>query len=380
MGLWSLSFWTPIALAAAMALLGVVAHLAWWKHKLTLPLPYETRERLPTADGATIELRRIPRSQELTAGLPPVLVVHGVASNHRNQDAHADNSLARHLATRGRDVWVVTLRSGLRRRLFSRFRMRFEDMARNDVPLAVRAVLDRTGASQLDYAGFSMGGMLLYAALGRGIEEAFIRRAVFVGSPGRIIAPLRVPHWFRRIPAWIVPTLRLRWPAVFFAFMSEWFPTILHRVILNPANMSPGMTRLALANCIENVPAELHADFLHWAGGDGAITVGSQPLLDRVRSARVPALFVAGAADHIAPAQAVRHAFDAWGSECPSVPKRFLLLGHDVGVARAYGHGDLAMGDRIAADLFDQVARFLGPDGPIAETLPAPAELLRETP
>lgn len=330
-------------------------------------MPYESIERLLTDDGAVIELRRIPRAQQPTADLPPVLVVHGVASNHRNQDAHPDNSLARHMAGIGRDVWVVTLRSGLGRRLLSRFRMRFEDMARNDVPLAVRAVLERTGASQLDYAGFSMGGMLLYAALGRGVDERMIRRVVLVGSPGRIIAPIAVPHWFRRIPSWIVPTLRLRWLALFVAFMSEWFPTILHRVVLNPANMSPGMTRLALANCIEDVPSELHADFLHWASGDGTVTVGSQPLLDRIHSVCIPALFVAGSADHIAPVAAVHHAFEAWGSECPDMPKRFMVLGRDLGVAHDYGHGDLAMGAQIANDLFVTVARFLGPEHQVAE-------------
>lgn len=362
-----LSFWTLLAIAIAVSLASAGAHLAWWKRRLGLALPYESTERLRTSDGAFIELRRIPRSALQPADLPPVLVVHGVASNHRNQDAHPDNSLARHLASLGRDVWVLTLRSGLRRSLLSRARMRFEDMASNDLPLAVRAVLERTGASKLDYAGFSMGGMLLYAALGRGIDEASIRRAVLVGSPGRIIAPVPVPHWFRRIPNWIVPTLRLRWLALFFAFMSEWFPTLLHRVVLNPGNMSRGMTRLALANCIEDVPADLHADFLHWAAGDGSVVVGSQPLLDRVKTVSVPALFVAGSVDRIAPVQAVHHAFEAWGSAHPSIPKRFIVLGGDVGGARDYGHGNLAMGAQIADDLFVPIARFLGPDHRLAE-------------
>lgn len=370
MALSALSWWMQLAIAAAMLLAGVIAHLAWWKRKLTLPLPYENTERLVTADGAAIELRRIPRSEKHPPGRPPVLVVHGVASNHRNEDPHPDYSLARYLARSGRDVWVVTLRSGLGRRPLARFHVRFEDMARNDIPVAVRAVLDRTGAARLDYAGFSMGGMLLYAALGRGVDEAMVRRVVFIGSPGRIIAPLRVPHWFRRIPAWIVPTLRLRLISLASAFLSEWFSTFLHRVILNPANMSPGMTRLAMANCIEDVPAELHADFLHWAGGDGSVMVGPLPLLDRVRTVSVPALFVAGSEDRIAPVAAVRHAFEAWGSECPSILKRFVVLGRSHGAADDYGHGNLAMGARIADDLFVRVARFLAAEDDGSQSQP----------
>ena len=62
------------------------------------------RRSLP--DGAPSGSREI---------LPPVLLVHGVGANHRNNDLHPDFSLARHLAALGRDVWLLTLRSGLGR-------------------------------------------------------------------------------------------------------------------------------------------------------------------------------------------------------------------------------------------------------------------------
>jgi polyhydroxyalkanoate synthase subunit PhaC len=102
-----------IAVAAALLVLFTWAHLRYWVRCLTLPLEYVACEVLPTADGSRIELRRVPRATREGEALPPVLLVHGIGANHRNNDLHPDASLARYLAALGRDVWLVTLRSGL---------------------------------------------------------------------------------------------------------------------------------------------------------------------------------------------------------------------------------------------------------------------------
>jgi hypothetical protein len=39
-------------------------------------------------------------------------MVHGLSANHRNNDLIPDHSIARHLRAHGRDVWLLTLRSG----------------------------------------------------------------------------------------------------------------------------------------------------------------------------------------------------------------------------------------------------------------------------
>lgn len=350
----------------ALALLGLSTflHLRFWSRRLALSLEYTTAEELTTEDGATIELRRVPiPSGAAEQPLPPVLLVHGLGANHRNQDVHPDYSLARYLAALGRDVWLLTLRTGRRpRSRRARAKLRFEAMARFDLPLAVETILERTGEASLDYVGFSMGGMLLYAAIGRTVPEASVRRAVIVGSPGFVGVSRWLRPLLRLVPRVLIPTLPLRLGARAIAFASEWFPTPLHHMVYNPRNVSPGITRAALVNVIEDVPAALNADFAEWAANGGAICAGGAPALDGLAEIQIPALFMAGTADRVAPIAAVRSAFEAWGKRRPLVPKRFVVVGRDFGHHENYGHGDLALGAHVGVDLFEPIARFLGPD------------------
>lgn len=359
-----------VALAiVAVLFLATWAHLRYWVRRLTLALPYATTARIDTRDGARIELRRVPIPDDVAiAGLPPVLLVHGLGANYRNQDLHPSCSLARHLAALGRDVWLLNLRSGLghwTRREAAR--VRFVAMVRNDVPIGVEEVLARTGAAALDYVGFSMGGMLLYAALGRTLPRERVRRVVIVGSPGRVSVPARLLPLLRRVPRWLVPASRYKRAAHAFAFAAEWVRTPLHGLFYNPANVSSGIPRAALVNMVEDIPASLNADFLEWAVTGGDIRVDGERALDGLADATAPALFFAGNADRMAPPAAVKAAFDAWGSAHAEVTKRFLVLGRDFGAHADYGHGDLAMGTHVAIELFEPIAKFLGPES-LAET------------
>ncbi|WP_437814582.1 alpha/beta fold hydrolase [Sorangium sp. So ce1078] len=359
---WTFGAYLLVALAlVVLAAIGLWAHLFYWVKRLTLPLEYSVEEVLRTEDGAPIEIRRVPvpPGVEAQPDLPPILLVHGIAANHRNQDIHPDYSLARHLATLGRDVWLLTLRSGRLLTRLERRSVRFSAMVRYDLPCAFDAILKRTGAGSLDYVGFSMGGMLLYAALGRSVPEDRVRRVVIVGSPGRFTTPARL---MRFLPGRLLPGVPLRFMARSVAFASEWLPTPIHHAVANPRNVPPGVTRLALVNCIEDIPAALNADFAAWMASDGEIRVDGERVLDGLASVAAPALFIAGSADRIAPVSSVRAAFDAWGRDHPETPKRFLVLGRDFGAREDYGHGDLAVGAYTGVELFEPIARFLGPD------------------
>src|SRR4030095_14419776 len=109
-------------------------------------------------------------------------------------------------------------------------------------------VLERTGHRALDYVGFSMGGMLLYAALGHSIDETKLRRAVVIGSPVVVKSPWPVPRWLLRVPLALIPTFRFRFLGRLGAFAIEWAKTPFHRLLLNPENCAPGISRHALMN------------------------------------------------------------------------------------------------------------------------------------
>ncbi len=349
--------------AVALALLVFAAlarlHYLFWVRRLTVGVEYSERHELVTDDDVPITLYRLEPPPIPTE--PPVLVVHGIAANHRNVDAEEDRSVSRYLHARGRDVWLLTLRSGNPMLTAAqRAKVDFRSMVQNDIPAAIAFVRDRTHAEQIDYVGFSMGGMLLYAALGRTVAPEVLRRVAMIGSPARVAPPLLVLKRLRFLPRIVFRGLWLRLGARMIAFLVEHLRTPIHRFIYNPENVKRGATRRALVNLIEDVQAPLSADFAAWALTDGVVRIEGRDIAEGLASVDVPAIFFAGTADRIARAEAVRHAFDCWGADVPDVEKRFVLMGVEGGCRHDYGHGDLAIGDHLADELFPPLGSFLG--------------------
>ncbi|MBZ0121968.1 MAG: alpha/beta fold hydrolase [Sandaracinaceae bacterium] len=351
--------WIAIGAAVTMAL-ALVLHYVYWVKRYTVSLPYELEERVPTRDGSAIELRRIPAVEDAPRAGPPVLLVHGLALNHRNNDLLEDLSLARYLAKHGRDVWLLTLRSG---RADLRWRERslvsYERMAEHDLPAAIDHVLARTGASSLDYVGFSMGGMLIYAALGRFVGPGQIRKVVILGSPARLRPPLKSLMLARYLPPKLTPGVPLRLLSRMGSFAAELVITPWHRIVYNPDNVERGVAAMSLVNGFVDIPGTLNSEFAHWVAISGEVLYRAEPVVVGLRKVGVPVLFIAGKEDRLATPDAVRHAYEAWGADHEGVDKRLVVLGIEEGAAGDYGHGDLAIGRFAAEDVFDPVTRFL---------------------
>lgn len=343
-----------IAVGLVVALVCFWAHLRIWGRRLHVGMKYDFYERRDAADGGVYELRRICKDAKGT----PVLVVHGIAVNHRSVDALPEISMARQLESQGHDVWLLTLRSGVSTTwweiMMRRQRhLRFEAMARHDLPEAIERVCELTRSSSVDYVGYSMGGMLLYASLAAGaLPRSQVHRAVLVGSPGRVQSPLAGIRLAARLPRWLMPRLPFRLYARALAFAADFVETPLHRLLANPRHLGPGAAARAMINMVEDIPASLAADFSRWLSGDGTLTLKSgERVLSGLADLPIPALFIAGAADHIAPPESVRAAFDAWGCDS-GTQKRLVLLD-------AYGHTDLVLGISAARDVFPLVASHL---------------------
>ena len=347
-----------LAIVVVVAVLAV-AHLAFWHRRLYVAADYEHEQVLDTEDGCAIVLRRLPRPKDIVG--PPVLMVHGICANHRNNDLLPDHSLARHLHAAGRDVWLLTLRSGHRMRSWrARSRVRFDHMVEHDLPLALGEVLRQTSATRVDYVGYSMGGMILYAALAHANVCEQIRRVAIVGSPPYLRMPLLVRGYLRVcswLPRALVPTIHARWFSLAFAFTSDVVFTPMHRMLAAERRaIRRGVLPKAMVAAVADIAGPLVADLGAWQTSPGGhVRYRGTPLLDLLPGAEMPALFVAGAVDPLGRLEALRAAFDAWGSS----EKQLLVLGRAHGARSDYSHLDMILAANAADEVFAPIASFL---------------------
>lgn len=356
-----MSWWQICLLILAGLALATWAHLKFWVARLTRPTRYDEEHRVASSDGSAYELRRL-QPREAAADQPPVLMVHGIAINHRNLDPDEQLSLARQLRDDGRDVWLLTLRCGRADLSLAEVASAsFAALVRCDVPEAVQEVLRRTGHHQLDYLGFSMGGMLLYASLGRSLPSAWVRKVVIMGSPARVRVIVPGLGWLCRLPAWCYHwKLPLRLLSRLTAFASEWFDTPIHRLSVHLSNARRGYVRLFMTDAVQSIPAPLLRDFGQWAYRDGVIRLADGlDVLQGLRAATQPLWMVAGSRDKLAPPAALQPAFDAWGADQPGVKKTLQVVGKRQGHPDDYGHADLAIGERCAAEVSAPIRQFL---------------------
>ena len=359
-----------VPLLALVLFVGLAyAHYAYWTKRFGVPMEYLLEDEIRTADGAFIMLYRLPLPVTLKS-TRPVLLVHGIGIDHRNNDMLPNASLARHLHDAGRDVWLLRLRSGgMVRRFRDAKKVRFAAMAKEDVTLGVDTVLLRTNETQLDYVGFSMGGMLLYAALtAKYLTFEKLAHVVIIGSPARVGHNVPFRGLVMRFPDAMIPTIPIRFLSRMLAFISELFDTPIHSFVVNPRNLEKGVAQRAMMT-VEDAPSWLAIDFLGWMRAGGIVRVDGKDVVEGLVDATVPALFFVGGVDRLAPEHAVRPAFDAWGSANPAIEKRFVMLSTAAGALGDYGHGDLAFGRHARVDVFDPIEAFL------ADPLPAASEV-----
>ena len=332
-------------------------HLAFWSRRLSVPLSYASEEVLRMPDGGTIMLRRLAPSAPSSE--PPVLLVHGIAVNHRNNDAFPDHSFARFLHEKGRDVWLLTLRSGRTQFVpVKRQRKAFKAMRDYDLPRAVHTVLERTGAQQLDLSCYSMGGMVLYAALGRTLEASLLRRVLVFASPGHV-RPLGILTWAKFLPRVLTPAVPMRLFMRTIAFAHAVLPEAPLTVFYNPRNVPARFARACMMDLFEDIPGALGADFVRWSADEGKVCVDGEPILPALGSVGVPVCFFAGTGDLLAPPQLVRAAHDAWGAHVPGLERHFVLRGRGLGAREEYGHGDFAFGTHAREEVFEPALAFL---------------------
>ena len=286
---------------------------------------------------------------------PPIVLCHGISANARHMDLDAEHSLARWFAARGYETFAMSLRNTYDQvlpegaHLGDEAQTTFDTYVEQDLPAVLDLVHQRTGATEVDYIGHSMGGMILYAYLARG--GTGIRAAATLGSPVRLRTGSRIDPFIRNdATGWLkhvdsIPNATL---AALIVPASGNIETPVEKLVVNLDDVEvrtwQKLVVMGTADLAGGVLRQLTRDIVDdkFESADGKIDY-----LAGLSKVRVPMLVVAGKADHIALAGAVKPAYEVLGG-----PKRFFIAGVETGFRHDYGHCDLTIGERAGDELW----------------------------
>ncbi len=322
------------------------------------------RHTVQTDDGAELVLHR----HAAPAGRP-VLVIHGISSNHHCWDLEPGRSLGAYLADQGLDAWLLDLRGhGDSRFRVGGKRLRsgwtVDDYGLQDLPAAVAYVKRETAQPQVALVGHSLGGMVaaIYASSHPG-GDGSLSSLVAVGSPMDFSDPdplLQTSLWAARIYGPLLPVV----PSPLAARIQGALPgrvTPVDDLLFNDLS-GDARTRMYQRVVSPLVGGELKQFGQALRTGsfttaDGAIDYGA--LLGRVET---PTLVIAGRADRVAPPDRVHAYYQGVGA----AEKRFVIAGRAHGFAADYGHLDLPLGDHAQDEIFPLIADWVDrpPQGP----------------
>ena len=291
-----------------------------------------------TDDGWQMKLRHFP------AQGPPVVLVHGMGTNHNNWDFREEVSLAAYLQARGWDVWVPELRgdddttppSGDAARNYS-----FDDHARRDLPAAIDAVLAETGAEQVYWVGHSMGGMLLYTSLTLFPEK--IAAGVAIAAPARFEAK---SGWIRaaRVGGYLMPNRGVMHnEAIYTALRPFGRANPIYGILLNRQNADWTLIKSIGEAGLEDM-SRVTVDQVHmWLRTERFLDVEGESWL---QPADVPVLLLSGSLDKVAPSENVAAACEVY-TDC-----EYRLL-------EGYGHVDPVVGSSARAEVYPLIEGWL---------------------
>ncbi len=296
--------------------------------------------RVPTDDGSAIALGRYhPRGARRF--LEPVILGHSLATNRFNLDFDERYSLARHLARRGFEAWVLELRGhGLGG---SALGATFDTEATHDVAAALKAVRS-TGAPRVLWVGHSRGGLLALAHLARN-PDAPIAAVVTLGTPLDFTHTPGLARFLSAVaPALSLPRLPLQLGARTWPLGLP--PAPLGPYLLRAENMDPRVVRLALKHAVADIEGGVARQFARWVRTGALDGEDGFDYRAHLRPLTAPMLTLAGAHDLLAPPSAA-HALVG----LTSGPVETALLSD-------YGHGDLVLGRRAPEEVFPLVGAF----------------------
>jgi len=327
-----------IVLVLASAVLAFDVYLNALRERLREPVLAPEIHNVVTEDGWTIRLHRLASPN---GPGEPVLLCHGLATNHFNFMLPPRAAIGDALAEAGYDCWLIDLRacgSAIPAPGVSRLDATMDDLLLRDIPAAVEHIAKVTGYDKVHWVGHSMGGMLLYAYELR-FGNARLASAVTLGAPIGFAGVRHKSHSFLVA----VATYAHRLMSNAFRALTPLISSRKFKVRLLPIDWNNTDTRIGAAEVyhamelpLPHIGGQMNAwaSTQTWVMCGGALDVPS-----RLNELQTPLLAVFGRSDPFIPQNRARAFFDA----LPNPDKKMVVLSKENGYSADYNHIDLAV-------------------------------------
>lgn len=312
---------------------------------------------LRTADGVQINLHHLAGGSG-----PPVLLVHGISSNHHTWRLSNGQGFAEAAAQAGLDPWLLDLRGrGTVRGDPSHAWLEgnsgtLDDYAGLDLPAAIAEIQAQTGADRVGYVGHSMGGMVgaVYLAT---TPDAPLYAFVALGSPVAFdrLDPLNQAAlglaYYAPVP-WVDSSLGAELRAAMGEQPSTPVDAFVDDRLFN--DIAPEQ-RPRVYRELTSPMTRGEMRHLGQIGQIGALSdaSGQADYLAPLAQVDIPAQIWAGAADQVAPPWQVQPLAEHLGQGA------YVLAGRETGFQSDYGHLDLVLGDNAASEVYPMLTQFL---------------------
>lgn len=340
----------------------IVLGAGFWHWYYAMPTSQDETHYFRAADGWRLAVHRYRPNTETFAS--PVILCHGLSATRRTFELPNAPSLASALRDAGWEVWSAELRgSGMSDRpgLWLRnvpVSWSFEDHLHLDVPAIVDYVTGATGSEQVHWVGHSMGGMLIQARLAA-YGDPRIASAVTVASPTDFTKMRSPKHDILlklRPILKIFPIFPLFYIGRFLTPVAPWMGTFMLGAY-NPKNCDPGTCRRITALIGEPVASmTTWLDFGRFMSTGVFGPEGGRNYTEDLEKVKNPLFIIAGAADTMAPQDAVCASYrvteESGDREC-------IVFGKEAGYKEDYGHMDLLVGDRVESEVFPHIMNWL---------------------
>lgn len=297
----------------------------------------------------------------------PVLLVHGLGTNRFDIDfPDPYYSLAKYLHKSGFDTWVVELRGAGKSRKKGflanaltnlKTDWTFDDYVFKDFPAIVDHIRKKTRSKKLHWAGHSLGGTLVYAAI-ETLGNDVCASGVTLGAAMSASAKIGLIKFLLKVDPVVkrMPFIPLKALAQTSGPLTRLLAPLENNFFYAADNIDFDVMETGLKVAVENVSSALFLQLHDWYRHNHFRTKDRDfSYRNHLKDIKAPFLVCAGSVDGLTGYPDVHLAF----REISSKEKDFRLFSRETGCRTEYGHMDLVLGRNAPREVFPAIAEWM---------------------